>query len=138
MSFFVVGLNKKPVHIADIQGASLTRHAKKRINRIDVAEQLMKAENSEFVDRTFVVSRTDTSNGILQNKLELHAVTRNGIIYVLDREKFINGDPCIITVLVARPKQLIRLYCTVGLRVPSTIMEHSRNHYAKNLHREQL
>lgn len=137
MSFFVVGLNKKPVHIADIQGASLTKHAKKRIRRINMTKQLMKAENSEFIDRTFVVSRTDTSNGISQNKLELHAVTRNGIVYVLDREKFINGESHIITVLVARPKQLTRLYCTIGLKVPNAIMEHSREHYAKNLHNRQ-
>lgn len=104
---------------------------------MNIAKQLMLDEEAEFIDKTFVVSRSKNDNGVMRNKFELHAVTRNGIIYVLDREKFINNQPCIITVLVARPKQLSRLYNNVGLKVPKAIMERSKNHYYNNLHKER-
>ena len=53
-----------------------------------------------------------------------YVVTSKGIIYVLNKEKFEKNVDCLVTVLIARPNQVARLYKTCGLYAPNMIMQH--------------
>ena len=50
-------------------------------------------------------------------------MTKKGIIFILNRDKFENHTNSFITVLIARPNQVIRLYKECGIIVPQSIID---------------
>ena len=76
------------------------------------------------IDQVFVVDNDD-----IRGK-ELHVVTEQGLIYILSKD---NIEKCrfngaLITVLIARPNQVIRLYKSCKLYAPSRIIKKCRLH----------
>ncbi len=53
---------------------------------------------------------------------ELHCVTKRGIIFILNEQKYINNGYGFITALIARPNQVKRLYRDVGMICPKYIL----------------
>lgn len=52
---------------------------------------------------------------------ELHCVTKNGIIFILNEAKYRKRENCIVTVLFARVNQAERLYKAVNIEFPKPI-----------------
>ncbi len=95
---------------------SPTYHASsERMERIDAA---MKLDDGSRIDNIFVVDKGHKAG------LELHVVTSKGIIYVLNKNKFEQNVDCLVTVLIARPNQVARLYKACGLYAPNMIVQH--------------
>ena len=69
----------------------------------------------EPFDRIFRVDKKH------EDGIELHCVTKNGIIYILNEDKFKNQENYIVTVLFARVNQAKRLYDAVRIELPEQI-----------------
>ena len=88
----------------------------KRAARFDKALKYNKTDGRQApFDRIFRVDKNH------ENGIELHCVTKNGIIFILNEEKFINREDCIVTVLFARVNQAKRLYDEVDIEFPEPI-----------------
>ena len=101
-----------------IRSHDFTGHASsERFERFDEAIKLNRTENGRQApfDRIFRVDKNHV------NGIELHCVTKNGIIFILNEEKFRNWECCIVTVLFARVNQAKRLYDAVGIEFPEMI-----------------
>ncbi len=92
-----------------------------------------RSERKQVIDRLAVDDAIDNvfvvDNGDVRGK-ELHVVSEQGLIYILSKDsvekcKF-NG--ALITVLIARPNQVIRLYRACKLYAPSKIIKKCRLH----------
>ena len=59
---------------------------------------------------------------------EIHVITKKGIIFILNEQKFKNNLNSFITVLIGRPNQVRRLYESCGLNVPQGIIHKCMNH----------
>ena len=81
-----------------IKTYDFTVHASaKRAARFDKALKYNKTDGRQApFDRIFRVDKNH------ENGIELHCVTKNGIIFILNEEKFNNREDCIVTVLFAR------------------------------------
>lgn len=102
-----------------LKGCSKTLHMGSRGEREKLAIQL---DEGSTVDRTFLVDKGH------KDGMEIHIVTTNGIIYILNNVKFFMGMPSFITVLIARPNQVKRLYTECGIIPNSSIIEKCREH----------
>ena len=100
-----------------IKTYDFTVHASaKRAARFDKALKYNKTDGRQApFDRIFRVDKNHV------NGIELHCVTKNGIIFILNEEKFRNWECCIVTVLFARVNQAKRLYDAVGIEFPEMI-----------------
>ena len=100
-----------------IKTYDFTVHASaKRAARFDKALKYNKTDGRQApFDRIFRVDKNH------ENGIELHCVTKNGIIFILNEEKFINREDCIVTVLFARVNQAKRLYDAVRIELPEQI-----------------
>lgn len=100
-----------------IKTYDFTVHASaKRAARFDKALKYNKTDGRQApFDRIFRVDKNH------ENGIELHCVTKNGIIFILNEEKFRNWEGCIVTVLFARVNQTKRLYNAVGIEFPEPI-----------------
>lgn len=94
-----------------------TGHAfSERAKRFHKAFELNKTDGRQApFDRIFRVDKNHADG------IELHGVTKNGIIFILNEEKFKNWEDCIVTVLFARVNQAKRLYDEVGIEFPEPI-----------------
>lgn len=118
-------LNFKSVELLDeeidinmlIRNYDFTEHAfSERIERFHEAFELNKTDGRQAsFDRIFRVDKGHKGG------IELHCVTKNGIIFILNEEKFRNWENCIVTVLFARVNQAERLYDAVNIEFPEPI-----------------
>lgn len=126
--FVVLGTNKN-VHINEIYNASHTIHLNQdRLSRYNRALQLNKLSNGKeaYVVKTFVVDRGHC------NGVELHCVTKNGIVFILNKDKYYANEDSLVTVLIARPKQVERLYEGIHKKPQEDIIKLCAKHqYAK-------
>lgn len=100
-------------------------HAAKRRDRMNVVKSL---ESNPVIDRCFVVDKGH------RNGSELHAVTKGGMIYIYNLMKlFSKLDYALVTVLIARPNQIRRLYEACNLTVDKGIIDNARIHTKMNL-----
>lgn len=63
--------------------------------------------------------------------VELHCVTSSGLIFILNKNKFLHNTNCLVTILLARPGQVSRLFKACKREVP----RHTLNkciYYQKN------
>lgn len=58
----------------------------------------------------------------------MHCVTQKGIIFILNKRKYEKHQHSFITVLLARPNQVIRLYKECGLCTPNNIIEKTKEY----------
>lgn len=92
-----------------------TDHAAKERNaRIKAA---LECVGDATIDSVFLVDKGHPDGP------ELHCVLTNAMIVILNRGKYENGRPCLITVLFGRPNQVKRLYEAVGKRCPKEIVD---------------
>lgn len=84
--------------------------------------------NYAEVDKVFRVDRGHPDGA------ELHVVTKESIIFVLNEKKYNAGENALVTVLIARPAQLNVLYNSVGLRTPVDMFNKAYEHVAYELH----
>lgn len=110
----------KLLDISSVQDALHTEHiSKERQNRIDKAFEINRASDGSQapIDAVFLVDK-----GHKDGK-ELHCVTENGVIYILNEWKFTKFNRGLITILFARPNQVKRLYDSCKLEMPPGIMK---------------
>lgn len=73
-----------------------------RQQRLDFALSLL--DTNDYVEYTFLIDKNHPEGN------ELHNVTHSGIIFILNQRKYENNLPCFITIFIARPNQIYRLY----------------------------
>lgn len=76
------------------------------------------------IDKVFLVDK-----GHKDGK-ELHAVSKNGIIYILNQQKYYSKKKALVTILIARPNQMVRLYDACGLPINYNILKKCKEHQA--------
>lgn len=65
---------------------------------------------------------------------EVHVVTNNGIIYVFNHMKlFLGAHNALVTILIARPNQVERLFEACGMPVDEAIIAKCKEHQARGL-----
>lgn len=118
-NFKSVELSDKRIKIKDLLNEELTGHLEnERKIRFDMAVELNKHKNGSqaFIDKVFLVDKGHPDGP------ELHCVTEKGIIFILNESKYENNTKCFITVLLARPNQVVRLYKACNLEVPRCVL----------------
>lgn len=101
-----------------IENCHFTIHAlSQRSERFNKVFELNKTDDGTQApfDRIFRVDRKH------EEGIELHCVTKNGIIFILNEEKYKNQGDCIVTVLLARVNQAKRLYDAAKIKFPESI-----------------
>ena len=103
-NFLSISIYDKNLKLYEILNSIQTKHfSKKRKQRFDNA--LIYLEKDDYIEHTFLVDKNH------KDGKELHCVThKSGIIFILNEEKFKNNKPCFITIFLARPNQIKRLY----------------------------
>lgn len=110
----------KLLDISSVQDALHTEHiSEERQNRIDKAFEINRASDGSQapIDAVFLVDKGHKDGN------ELHCVTENGVIYILNEWKFTKFNRGLITILFARPNQVKRLYDSCKLEMPPGIMK---------------
>lgn len=57
-------------------------------------------DKDDYIEKVFIVD-TGSIEGC-----ELHCITHSGIIFILNEDKYHYGEPCLVTIKIARVKQL--------------------------------
>ena len=116
--------------IDEVLKASRTSHLnKERMERLENAIKLNLVNDKATgalvqapIDRCFLVDKGHPDGE------EIHCVTTNGMIFILNERKFIKGTNSFITVLIARSNQVYRLYEECGLKVSQDILNICKIH----------
>lgn len=114
----------KLLDISSVQKALHTEHlTEERQNRINKAYEINQASDGSQapIDAVFLVDKGH------EDGKELHCVTENGVIYILNEWKFTKYNKGLITILFARPNQVRRLYDSCELEMPPGIMKKCSN-----------
>lgn len=114
----------------DVLHATFSLHLlKEREERVKLARDL---DRLSFIDKAFLVDKGH------RNGPEIHAVTSNGIIYVLNQKKFEMGySMSLVTILIARPEQVRRYYDALGFVAPDYILTKCYKNELLGYNREQ-
>ena len=116
-NFLEISLNEERLDVKDFTSQIPTKHLKSRQNRYKKAIDLNANAN---IDKSFIVDK-----GHKDGK-EIHGVSERAVIFILNKE-----TRRFITVLLARPGQVKRLYNACNLEVPDEIM-HWAEYYILN------
>ena len=81
-----------------------------------IAKALELDKNPE-IDQMFLVDKGH------RDGMEVHVVTKNGLIYVYNNMKLFMGQQALVTILIARPNQVKRLYEACHLSVLPEILD---------------
>ena len=110
------------ITIQDIQQLEKTRHSKSSHynNRMNYAKKFGYCMNSDRVLFKFLVDKGHPEGP------EIHCLTKQGVIYILNARKYMTHHPCLITVLFARPMQYIRLLDTIHVRIPKETLNYCK------------
>lgn len=96
----------------------LTRHANfERLARLKLAGKLNAFSG---IDKVFLVDKGH------EDGKEIHCVSRRGIIFILNEQKFLHNKSCLITVQIARTNQVLRLYKACNFYCPQRILQYTR------------
>ena len=129
-NFSSVQLYNKKILIKDLYREDFTKHLKdERKKRFYLALEVNKDKQGKQseIDRIFLVDKGHKDGP------ELHCVTKKGVIYILNKEKYENGKNSFITILFARPNQVKRLYEACNLELSRDIYLSTINNINKNL-----
>lgn len=108
----------KKVGLADVTHSMKTGHFRKgRLKRYHHCLNLNRCNNGRMaeIDRVFCGHCDDGTR-------KLYAITKKGIMFVLDKSKFEIGFPSVITVFPATMSQVFYYYRSCGLDVPSYLI----------------
>lgn len=115
-NFLKVETTNYQFEMNELLGLSKTNHlSEERATRLN--KVLTFVHDSDQIDRVFWCDKGHHDGA------ELHCVTTSGLIFILNERKFLNGIPCLITVLLGRPNQVARLYEAVGETAPEDIID---------------
>lgn len=103
----------------NLENVKMSYHAREdRKARFELVEKL---DQKPIIDKAFIVDRGH------RNGKEIHCVSKQGIIYVLNLRKYLRNDNSLVTAMVARPRQVTRLYETCNLKASDSIVNHCRH-----------
>lgn len=118
-NFISVELYKERVSLKDMLSENYTLHVNsERQDRLKLISKKHK------IDKIFLIDKGH------KNGKELHIITTQSCILIFNYE-----SKRFITVLFARPNQLIRLYDAVGLKVSNEMLETCRQYSDKKMNR---
>lgn len=118
--FLSVRLYKPTLELSSILSSVHTHHFDdERLKRFEVAERL---NNGAPIDASFLVDKGHPHGP------EIHCVSKNAVIFILNER-----TKRFITVLLARPNQVKRLYKECGLQAPRTILKIASYYKENNL-----
>ena len=125
-NFKNVSLYNKNINVEDILNQQHTKHLdKSREKRLNLAIKLNEENGVQStIDKIFVVDKGHKDGE------ELHCVSRKGIIFILNKYKYENNINSFITILIARPNQVERLYQDCNLKVDRRIIKYTQNNVA--------
>lgn len=93
-----------------------TQHLKEeRQKRFNFALSLL--DINDYTEHTFLIDKRHPAG------CELHSITHSGIIFILNQRKFKNNLPCFITVFIARPNQIFRLYNAFDIQLDNYTLQ---------------
>ena len=105
-------------------GKSLHMQDRSRAKRI---ENALRLDSNPEIDRIFLVDKGH------RDGMEVHVVTKEGFIYVFNNMKLFLRQQALVTILVARPNQVERLYEACRLTVDESIIAKCREHQMAGL-----
>lgn len=82
-------------------------------------------DENDYIEHVFLINKNHPAGP------ELHCVTHSGIIFILNQYKYENNNPCLITILLARPNQIKRLYDPFGFKIDEYTLNKTR-YYIEN------
>lgn len=134
---FVEVSTYKNLTIEDVLNSFQTTHlSSERLERFNLAERLNRTYIGKGKEKEVIQSDVDkvflVDKGHKDGK-ELHCVTKKGIIFILNEEKYKNNDNALITALIGRPNQVARLYEDCNLKAPENILDRCRSYQAQGL-----
>lgn len=98
--------------------AKMSDHA--REDRVARFELVSKLDPNPTIDKAFIVDRGH------RNGKEIHCVSEKGIIYILNLRKYLKDYNSLVTVMIARPRQVTRLYEACDLSASESIINTCR------------
>lgn len=112
----------------ELKRAGKSFHMKKdRNNRL---KTVLKIEKQMKIDRSFLVDKGH------KDGQEIHVVTENGIIFIYNFMKlFLHSQNALVTILIARPNQVERLYTACKLTPSQEILNKCFEHQRQGLNR---
>ena len=112
--------------LSDLKKLASTEHfSEERKERLETALSV-----SFRGDRTYNTFLVDTGH---PDGYELHNITKSGLDIVLNESKYYSGKPCLVTILIARPQQIRRLYDDLHKAIPSGLISTCEEHKRKGL-----
>ena len=120
------------LNIEDILSACQTEHlSSERKERFELALRLNRKYEGKGKNKT--IRQTEIDKVFLVDKgheagKELHCVTKKGIIFILNERKYLMGYGALITALIARRNQIIRLYKACNLYAPQEIIDRCKTY----------
>ena len=109
------------ITLDELKSLQYTKHMEAS-NRIKLARFI----SGEIVE-TFFVDKGHKDGA------ELHCVSENGVIWVLNERKWLSDRPCLVTVLFGRPNQVERLFDACGLKCDDAIIERCKENLRSGL-----
>ena len=104
------------IQLNEILHTKQSNHIKEdRKYRLEVAEKLL-LKNDKIIG-TFLVDKNHP------NGKEIHCVTKSGLIFILNEKKFKMHKNALITILIAREKQVERLMYACGMFTPEITLK---------------
>ena len=116
------------IEMNELRSSGLTLHMQKeRIGRLRLA---MALDHNGTVDRSFLIDRNHSMGP------EIHVVSKNAIIYIMNYARYSQHmENALITVLIARPAQIKRLYEECFLEPDGEIIAAARKYARLKLNR---
>ena len=112
----MIELFKEKVNFRNVR---MSDHA--REDRVARFELVSKLDPNPTIDKAFIVDRGH------RNGKEIHCVSQKGIIYILNLRKYLKDYNSLVTVMIARPRQVTRLYEACNLLASENIVNHCRH-----------
>ena len=111
----------------DLKNGGKSFHMNDRSRRMSIVSRI---EKKPVIDKCFLVDKGH------RDGQELHVVTHGGMIYIYNFMKlYCKSNNALVTVLIARPNQIKRLYEACNLTVDDGIMENARNNTRTKLNK---
>ena len=115
-----------PVTTETLKAAGKSLHIQDR-SRAARIENALRLDSNPEIDRMFLVDKGH------KDGMEVHVVTKEGFIYVFNNMKLFLGQQALVTILVARPNQVERLYEACRLTADESIIAKCREHQQAGL-----
>lgn len=109
-NFKYIGKYERTLSLSEILNNKQTLHINK--NRFFRFKKALELNNNSEIDKSFLVDKGHP------NGPEIHNVSEKGIIFIINAK-----TKKLVTILIARPNQIKRLYIACNLKVPHKIIQ---------------